>query len=179
MTITLKDFKELSKRTAPFLASPTNKQEWNNIIANYSVGLVGEHLEYELELTKVPLDGSDISEELLDKAEGEVGDVLHYAVNLLNVLGEEYDESHTVKFLEAEDITEALKDILEIHKKHIYHGHEFKKDEYIKALYIVISEFKNLYGNSLGYILKKNIDKLKKRYPEKFTTEDSIKRVDV
>ena len=179
MTMTLKEFQRDSKRTAPFNAEPQNKQELWNILANYSCGLVGEHLEYELELSKVDInDSEDVSEDILDKVESEIGDVMHYAVNLLTILDHEFDESLLKEEVTMLDVTEALKDILELHKKYIYHGHEFEKDKFIDAVYVIISVFNNLYGELLGGILEKNIEKLKKRYPDKFTVEDSIARVD-
>lgn len=175
----INEFQELSKRTAPFNAQPTSNVELWNVLANYSVGLVGEHLEYELELKKVPLGDEDISDELLDAVDMEIGDTLHYAVNLLTILGEEYDESRILEDVDAIMIKTALKDILELHKKYIYHGHILPKYKFVQAIYVIISQFVLIYNDLLSPILIKNIEKLRIRYPEAFSVEDSIARVDV
>lgn len=175
----IKYFKELSTRTAPFNANPKNMVEYWNVLGNYSSGLVGEYLEYELELYKVNInDKEDVPEDILNKVESEVGDVMHYAVNLLTIIGEEFDESSLKEDVTVIQVTEALKDILELQKKYIYHGHEFQKEKFIDAVYVIVSSFNNIYGEMLGFILEKNIEKLKVRYPEKFTVKDSIARVD-
>ena len=177
MTMTLKEFQVLSKRTAPFNAEPQNKQELYNILGNYSMGMVGEWFEFQVELNEVNLN-EVVPMNQVDKVEKEIGDVLHYAVNLLTILDVEINESKTIKKVDFKKLEESLGNILEIPKKYIFHGHAIDKEKYVESIYNVISYLNASFGMNMESILQKNIDKLKLRYPEKFSSEDSIKRVD-
>lgn len=173
----IQEYQVLSTRTAPFNAAPQNNQEFLNILGNYSMGLVGEYFEYQTALNNV---GNILSNNDIDNVEAEIGDVMHYAVNLLTVLGEEFNEEFlSVKQPNHRDLDLAYGNILEIPKKHIYHGHELDKETFITSIYVVLSHFSIAYKSNMHKILDKNIAKLKKRYPEKFTTADSIARRDV
>ena len=65
-------------------------------------------------------------------------------------------------------------------KKHLFQGHDFKKDDLINELgdvmwYIaLICESQHL---SMNGIMVRNIDKLEKRYKDGFSVEASINRV--
>ena len=62
-------------------------------------------------------------------------------------------------------------------KKHLCHGHALNKEELVKELGDVawyLAEAATALGVSLEDILKGNIEKLKRRYPEGFSTEESI-----
>lgn len=173
------EFQRNSKRTAPFQAEPCNKQEFEWILSNYTLGLVGETLE----LMQV-LDKHKVYDEL-DQWEQdavwsefikESGDVWHYTVNLLSILNEEYDNE---KVYDSEKGLKYLSgDFVELVKKGIYHGHGIDNDELINKLYGIISELIDYAGLHLTEILDKNVAKLKLRYPQCFTVEDSIARVD-
>lgn len=68
---------------------------------------------------------------------------------------------------------------IDIVKKHIAHNHELNKDNLAKELGDVawyLAETATALGYSLEDILKMNIDKLKKRYPDGFDSEKSIHR---
>ena len=164
----LNEFQELSKRTMPYNGEPTNQVEFENMLGNYAMGLVGETMEF----TQVTS---------YDDALKEIGDVMHYAVGLLACLGEGVNYQYIYE-LAADDktIPESLCFILEAAKKHIYHRHELDRARYVKSVHTVIkgyiSEFKS---EEVENILQMNIDKLKTRYPESFNTADSINRVDV
>ena len=70
---------------------------------------------------------------------------------------------------------------IDIVKKHLFHGHELNKEELIKELGDVawyLAEAAYALDIDLETILKLNIEKLKKRYPEGFSTKDSINRKD-
>lgn len=174
----LKTYQVKSTRTAPFNANPQNEIEFQNVLMNYSAGMVGEWFELQTELSKVNLN-EVVPMNLVDKVEKEIGDVLHYAVNLLTILDVEINESKTIKKVDFKKLEESLGNILEIPKKYIYHGHAIDKEKYVESIYNVISYLNASFGMNMESILQKNIDKLKLRYPEKFTTKDSIKRVDV
>lgn len=69
---------------------------------------------------------------------------------------------------------------IDIVKKHLFHGHELKKEELIKELGDVawyLAEAAYALDIDLETVLKLNIEKLKKRYPEGFSKENSINRV--
>jgi NTP pyrophosphatase (non-canonical NTP hydrolase) len=69
---------------------------------------------------------------------------------------------------------------IDIVKKHLFHGHELNKEELIKELGDVawyLAEAAYALDIDLETILKLNIKKLKKRYPEGFSKENSINRV--
>ena len=67
-------------------------------------------------------------------------------------------------------------------KKHEFHGHELDRDAAIKELgdclwYAAVAA--DVLGVSLGEVMQRNVEKLMKRYPNGFSTEDSVARVDV
>lgn len=68
---------------------------------------------------------------------------------------------------------------IDLVKKHIAHNHELNKEHLAKELGDVawyLAETATALGYSLEDILKMNINKLKKRYPEGFDSEKSINR---
>lgn len=68
---------------------------------------------------------------------------------------------------------------IDIVKKHLFHGHELNKEELIKELGDVawyLAEAAYALDIDLETVLKLNIEKLKKRYPEGFSKENSINR---
>lgn len=170
----LQKYQVLSTRTCPFNAQPQNQQEFYNVLCNYAMGVVGEFFEFQQALNVC---SNPVSKEQINNVYKELGDIMHYAVNLLTILDVEINEE-LLNEVTTEDLDKALGDILEIPKKYYYHGHELEKDKMVSAIYKVISHiyFNHKYG--LPEILNKNIEKLKKRYPEKFTAADSIARVD-
>jgi len=70
-------------------------------------------------------------------------------------------------------------EVIDIVKKHLAQGHEIDKDKMILELGDVawyLAEAATALDVSLDEILIRNIEKLKKRYPEGFDTGKSIKR---
>jgi len=68
---------------------------------------------------------------------------------------------------------------IDIVKKHLFHGHELDREKLIKELGDVawyLAETATALGVDLEEILRTNIEKLKKRYPEGFDSERSIRR---
>ena len=178
MTITWKSFQKESRRTMPFGGHCTNNQELYNVLGNYALGTLGEWLEFQNEMKDIDI-MKDVTQEKVVKVEKEIGDVSHYLVGLLTIMQEEFDDKKLTYVLCEEDIYESLANIGEIPKKYIYHGHKVDKEKFINSIYKAISFFQTNFGINMERILQTNIDKLKTRYPEKFTSEDSIKRVDV
>lgn len=177
----LVEFQQLSKRTMPFSGEPANQVEFENMLGNYAMGLVGESLEL-MYITRNAnrLEENGTEEEIdnaFDESMKEMGDILHYAVGLLACLGEIADESKMAD--SKKGYTYVAGDISEIAKKHIYHRHDLDKQLLIDKVYNVIY---GIYACSSPYffddVMQMNIDKLKTRYPDKFNTADSIARVD-
>lgn len=167
----LVEYQTLSKRTMPYNGEPANRVEFENMLGNYAMGLVGESMEFALASQK-----GDI-----DEIFKEAGDTLHYCVGLLSCLGEgvDYRLIYESEFNE-EQMAQAMSDILEIPKKHIYHRHELKKDELVKAVHTIIKGYTDSTDKeTLSKILQMNIDKIALRYPDEFSTADSIARKDV
>ncbi len=70
-------------------------------------------------------------------------------------------------------------EVVELYKKHIGHGHEldiFKLEKELGDVLWYISAIATGLNLSLDDIAQANIDKLKARYPEKFSSECSINR---
>ena len=68
---------------------------------------------------------------------------------------------------------------IDIVKKHLAHGHELDRDALIKELGDVawyLAETATALDVSLEEVLTQNIEKLKKRYPEGFSSQRSIHR---
>lgn len=70
-------------------------------------------------------------------------------------------------------------EVADLIKKHLYHGHTLNRDDLAKELgdvcwYIALGC--ELIGYNFDEILKLNIKKLKKRYPNGFKTYDSVNR---
>ena len=68
---------------------------------------------------------------------------------------------------------------IDIVKKHLAQGHELDRDGLIKELGDVawyLAETATALGIGLDEVLERNIDKLKKRYPEGFSAEKSQHR---
>ncbi len=66
-------------------------------------------------------------------------------------------------------------------EKHLFQGHPLDKDKLIKEMGDVLwylAMMSDAMKVSLEDVMERNIEKLKARYPEKFTVEDSIKRTD-
>ena len=66
-------------------------------------------------------------------------------------------------------------------KKHLFHGHELDRDALIKELGDVawyLAEAATAIEIDLSEVFERNIEKLKKRYPEGFSEEKSINRTE-
>jgi NTP pyrophosphatase (non-canonical NTP hydrolase) len=73
-------------------------------------------------------------------------------------------------------------EVTDILKKSVHHGHATDLNKLVKEIGDVgyyLAQLCNLYGIDLEAALKLNEEKLRKRYPNGFSTEDSIARKDV
>ncbi|MGN0506803.1 MAG: nucleoside triphosphate pyrophosphohydrolase family protein [Lachnospiraceae bacterium] len=70
-------------------------------------------------------------------------------------------------------------EVIDLVKKHLAQGHELDTEKMANELGDVawyLAETATAIGYSLEDIFQMNIDKLKKRYPEGFSTEKSVNR---
>ena len=70
-------------------------------------------------------------------------------------------------------------EVIDLVKKHVSHGHPLNREKLIDELGDVawyLAECADAIGVTLEEVLAHNIEKLKKRYPEGFSTERSINR---
>ena len=70
-------------------------------------------------------------------------------------------------------------EVIDLVKKHVSHGHPLNRERLIDELGDVawyLAECATVLDVSLEEILERNIEKLKKRYPEGFSTYRSINR---
>ena len=70
---------------------------------------------------------------------------------------------------------------IDLVKKHLAQGHELNKEQLAKELGDIawyLAETATAIGYPLEDILQMNIDKLKKRFPEGFSVQNSLKRFD-
>jgi len=68
---------------------------------------------------------------------------------------------------------------IDLVKKHMMHGHDFDREKFAKELGDIawyLAEAATAIDMNLEDILQMNIDKLKKRYPDGFNSENSIHR---
>lgn len=175
-------FQKQSFRTMVFRGAPKDQKEFNHMLAEYSMGLSGEVSEAFAIHISTPITDVD-----MEKLEKELGDISHYAVGLAAIA--DVDLPKKFPLPEPEDIPmcETFEKliieagvILEHAKKVVYHDHEFdsKQIDVIEILHLT-STIAVGYGLDYSDVLIANIEKLKKRYPHKFSTKDSIARVDI
>jgi NTP pyrophosphatase (non-canonical NTP hydrolase) len=72
-------------------------------------------------------------------------------------------------------------EVVDIIKKNVFHGHEPDREAIKKELGDVMHYVAGLawmYGFTLEEVAQGNIDKLKKRYPDGFSVEASVNRID-
>jgi len=72
-------------------------------------------------------------------------------------------------------------EVIDMVKKHVAHGHPLDKEKLAKELGDVawyLAETATALDIDLEEVLARNIEKLKKRYPEGFKTENSVNRAE-
>lgn len=179
----LVEFQQLSKRTMPFNGEPQNHIEFENMLGNYSMGLIGEITEALAIVNSVSFTESET-----EQLKKELGDISHYAVGLAAIAHIELPEHIEIDFENYDDIPvcETMERliceaglIIEHAKKMIYHRHAFDARELdVVEILKYVKTIAKAHGFKYSDVLQTNIDKLKKRYPEKFSAANSIARVD-
>lgn len=72
-------------------------------------------------------------------------------------------------------------EVADMIKKHVFHGHPLDCDKLVKEIgdtLWYLGQLSQAVGWPLSLVAEMNIEKLKKRYPNGFTKQDSIARVD-
>jgi NTP pyrophosphatase (non-canonical NTP hydrolase) len=88
---------------------------------------------------------------------------------------------HSIKTNYAMGISGEAGEVTDLVKKEIFHGHKQDVEKVKKEIGDVLhyaAGLATLYDLSLEEVAIANIEKLQKRFPNGFNTEDSIKRVD-
>ena len=70
---------------------------------------------------------------------------------------------------------------IDLVKKHLYHGHPLDREALVKELGDIawyLAETATALNVPLEEVLERNIEKLRRRYPEGFSTEDSLNRTE-
>ena len=70
-------------------------------------------------------------------------------------------------------------ELLDLFKKYFYHGHKYDKNKIKKEMGDImwyLCNIANIFKFDMEEIMELNINKLRKRYPEGFTEEESINR---
>lgn len=161
--LTIQEYQKLAKRTCPSLGSVEKD------FLHMKLGIITEVAEvldiFKKELAyKKPIDIVNLGEEL--------GDIAWYAVNKATFLGSvvTYNEFRLEYKIGSENnVIETLESIL----YYVNHINNIVKPNNILFDCKCIAEFYNL---DFEEILYKNIEKLKVRYPDKFTEEAALNR---
>lgn len=156
----LKEYQKKSKRTLPDLEQSDNLKHMSyGIITEYGeiFDIFKKHIFYGKEL-----DLKHLSEE--------IGDCMFYLINIFNILESDFKN---IEFkLEEVDRDKFLKNFDPFALAATLG--EFNVYSHINTLYNI----SNIFELDFQEILSNNIEKLEKRYPEKFTEKDAIERKD-
>jgi len=158
-----------------------------------ALGLVGETIEFLSSYESIAKPGLENSVfESCTHIIKEAGDVLWYAARIMDVMGiklSEWRDKGTVDNFNKSCVKKKrrfriLKNAAKVseHIKKVYgHGHDLDKNLVHEALSDVIRDISHMlrvvHGpTGLDVAMNVNIEKLKKRYPNGFSTQDSINR---
>ncbi len=173
----LTEYYNLSKRTSnPIL----NHSEGDSAFVYFSFGLVGECIElFSLYLAET-VNRDDVKKE--------IGDVLWYLAMLMPITGVtekdlELAIERTRKYPTntARQIVKSAGQFTERVKKVVFHGHQRDETTFkflLMEIYCLLCFLITMEGLTLTDVLTTNVEKLKKRYPDGFSTENSISRKD-
>lgn len=110
----------------------------------------------------------------------EIGDAFWYMANLENIRMIPLRQLEDRIVVDSEmGLTDLVGELLDVYKKKIFYRtlkHDEKINKYIRAIKAGLIDACIEYQFDLPKILETNINKLKARYPEKFTTEKADNR---
>ena len=106
-------------------------------------------------------------------------DIMDYQVKAKRTINRDLQDDERIAEL-VFGVDGEIGEVTELFKKHIYHGHSLEIKKLAEELGDVIwylTNIASLYGIPMTYILEENIKKLEERYPEGFSVEKSINRI--
>jgi len=114
----------------------------------------------------------------------ELGDIYWYLSNYCTLRNVPIPDSHALKInIQTDDCFELLissiSDLVDLVKRYVAYGKDIeipKEYETVYDIYSALFMFETTYNIDGDEIRQKNIDKLKKRYPEKFSNDLAINR---
>lgn len=160
--ISFEEYQKLAQRTS----STTTARDK---LINGALGLCGEVAEYAREMRYI------------EKRIGEAGDIMWYVAEIAAGMGKTIADAANIEnsgewnggmFYDAGDIADAI-------KKHVYQGHDIDARAILCGLnriMIMIATRVPDFGYSMDDVLRGNVEKLLKRYPDGFDAERSIHR---
>lgn len=157
--MTIEKYRDLALRT---------KKE-NMEVNDIELGLIGEFGELVDIIKKIKYHNHSVSD-MKDKLKKEIGDFLWYFVVYCDVYGYKYN------------VIDRQEDSVMFNIKYIFHNLDklllspFSEICDINGVYSSILQIIDYYGLSLTEILEENIQKLQKRYPDKYSDYNSINR---
>jgi len=184
------DYQKLAMRTSP---------EGHDRILNGCLGLIGEAGEIVDAVKKWKFQSGDDAQLPTDKLIDECGDVLWYCAELASGMGEnlavmyekaqsEFDDIREINKTEPVYITAGRLAAIAVNP-FITHGRPDTEDENwilarraeqkaeVVGIMTMVRDILEFYcGSSLNEAMEKNIEKLKKRYPDGFDPERSLHR---
>lgn len=158
--ISFEEYQKLAQRTS----STTTARDK---LINGALGLCGEVNEY-------------ICERLfIEKRVREAGDVMWYIAEIAEGLGVTIADIAAVEEYSGIEIYNEAAQIADAVKKYAYQGHAIEKYDIMVGLNAIMSTITRRmidFGYSIDDILRGNVEKLLKRYPDGFDAERSIHR---
>lgn len=158
--ISFAEYQKMAQRTA----STTTARDK---LINGALGLCGEIDEYARERL------------FIESRAKEAGDVMWYVAELAEGLGVTIADIAAIEDDGSTDIYHEACFIADCVKKHAFQGHKIDKYEIVRGLNWImkaIADRMAAFGYSMDEILRGNVEKLLKRYPDGFEADRSIHR---
>lgn len=194
------EYRNLASRTGGKDLLPENKEKGLNCAA---MGMCGESGELSEAIIDIVSRSGDPSEDHKGNLKKESGDVLWYIAHACNVMGwamiddfsfDEMQNSDIAKISDynianlttaAIELSASCGSFIDVVKKIQHHRIDMTKDleSKMKVMAVrsvmILARISNIMYWNFSDVANANIEKLRKRYPSGFTTEDSLKRADL
>lgn len=158
--ISLEEYQKHAQRTS----STTTARDK---LINGALGLCGEVNEYVRERLYI------------ENRVREAGDVMWYVAEIAEGLGVTIADIAAIDEYSGSDIYNEAALIADAVKKYAFQGHKIEKYEIMRGLNVIMSSIARRmtdFGYNMDDILRGNVEKLLKRYPDGFDAERSIHR---
>lgn len=179
MTYTFEEYRKLTERTLPSLDHHTSKYRLLDNL-HLVMGMMTE-------ITEI-IQGEKEGKGIVNLQE-EIGDLCWYLANYLNInnIGPSIhtDVDHLMGYPIDDDrmysLLISVSDLLDAHKKELAYGKkktitDLQRRKLVLIIYLAVNDLALDYDIDLNNCLYKNIEKLKVRYPEKFSEENAVNR---